>query len=420
MLGLCFRWSSRTHLGLAALIGGGCSDTGAAPTSDRVICPQCVVYPGEEQPFARFGPGPVRTRCDETSSASLIDEAQARALGFGAIIDRIALPVDVPFEWTAGEPLRGSPATGYTPLTRLQGTLRPTAFRHLSPSEEGCQDSLVVAVDATLQTSDGAFLITGQLYSGTLQPETRVPSVGARLNLRNARGSLELFPPTGDQPLDGRVSTSLVLWPGGTRAELRIDATNANHVAPSDSYGPLRGRGPMDACEINSWPHGADGASVTGSATSFATLYAELLSWFGGAQPFPALWAGGVATSVRVQFGDPVDLCEASDSAWHYQVPLDITSDDGRVHIQHEAAGYLTRSNGAWRQGWVEVYNNELEDTATFAEATGIEGIDFEGIPGARWTAVQHFEGDRAPLAGEIVIETILRGSALELDRLTW
>src|SRR5262245_42951894 len=143
---LCFQFWTRASLGLAALVWGGCSDSTASDgpanqpeqpgTPERVICPQCVVYPGEEQPDSNFGPPPVRTRCSESSRGSAIDEAEARALGFGAILDRMALPIDVPFEWSPIELSGGgSPATGYAPLTRLQGTLRPTAFKRLTASE---------------------------------------------------------------------------------------------------------------------------------------------------------------------------------------------------------------------------------------------------------------------------------------------
>jgi hypothetical protein len=121
-----------------------------------------------------------------------------------------------------------------------------------------------------------------------------------------------------------------------------------------------------------------------------------------------------------VRLGDPIDICEGTDGSWGYQVPVDITSDDGRVHIQQDASAYLGLSGGAWRQGWVEVLRDELQETATFAEVTGISGIDFEGIPEARWSAVQNFMGVRSPLAGDIIVETIVRGQAFELDHLTW
>jgi hypothetical protein len=379
-----------------------------------------MVLSGEDEPFANNGPAPGRTHCDETSIVSFIDEAEARALGFGRILDRMALPIDVPFEWTPGMLVSGSPATGYMPLTRLQGTLRPTAFRHLVPTEESCQESLVVAVRATLQTGDGAFSIAGLLYSGKLQPESPVPSVGARLNLRAARGSLELFPGTGDQPLSGQVSTSFSLWPGGTRAEVRIDASPIGQTLTRISYDPLRGRGPSDACDINAWPQAFDDPSVTGSGASLAGLYPELRSWLLGGQPFAALWSGGAATSVRVALGDPVNVCESTNGFLSFRVPLDITSADGRVHIQQDASASLGIANDVWHRGWVEIYRPEPQDAATFVEATGIAGIDLDGIQSARWSAVQYFLGDRPPLSGEIGVDTIVRGELLELDRLSW
>src|SRR5262245_41707329 len=104
---------------LGTLLLAGCSSSAGSDVGSgegRLICSKCVG--GETSDFGTAIAAP--TACEQSESSQIIDEATARALGFGDALDQYARSLSTPFAWTANElPAGGQPAQGYSPATSL-------------------------------------------------------------------------------------------------------------------------------------------------------------------------------------------------------------------------------------------------------------------------------------------------------------
>jgi len=365
--------------------------------------------------------------CDVTQPAP-VDEAQARALGFDAEIDRMLAPLDLPFQWRPRKlyPDSGSPALGYTPTTRLLVTVVATGFQHLPPAMAGCEARLIAKLAVALQTADGALSISGELTSRPFPRGASAPMASGLLNLRDAHGSLELAPSSGSEPIDGQLGTAIYFWPDGSRVSLAVSMSPSGGPA----YQPLDGAAPIDACGVYQRPFAIDAPGPV-HGTSLQAVFPELRDWLKLGQPLPALWLGGESTSVRVQLGEPFDLCADEYGTWTYQVPLSVSSDDGRAHIQHAAKGRLTFRDGTWYEGGVDFTSDVIEavgdspdaalDSATFAELSGLEGVDFgTRSKGSWWVGVGFGKVWEPPAYGYVGVQSHFGNYVNEVERLDW
>jgi hypothetical protein len=429
--------SRRIRSCLAAWLGGvvavsatACSDSserengddpaGGEKDSARPVCPRCTNWAGgETSDFGNIsellaggnGSHAEPTPCQLSERVSSIDDAAARALGFGASLDRLVTSFDLPFEWTAKELVLGDPATGYTPATRLSGSTRVVGLRHVSPTLAGCEDSLLVTVETSLEMGDGALSIEGQL-SAQVTAEDTIPVVAGLLDLSAARGTLEMHPPSSEESLVGYVQAFLYLWPDGVRGWLRVAALNPSDIgsdSPGYSYQPLEGRAPVDACQIEARPLAFHEPISWTGGESLADRYPEVRGWLEPSEPFQARWSTGAATSVSTALGEPFEICDDRRQVV-YKVPLGISSADGRVSIQRDATAVLRFEAGAPAWGWLEVYPvGVVEEARGFADATGISGVDFGELGGGLWHTELYLERPEVEprVKGEVTIEGV-------------
>lgn len=418
---------------------GGSSDESPPGRFQRVICPQCVRAGGETSDFGDgsayvpLGAGsiPVPTPCEMSTTVSSIELDAARALGFGPLLDRLEASFDVPLEWTASEPER--PARGYSPSTRVRGTTRALSAQHLLPSLEGCTDSLLVRVATTLETDDGALSISGTQRSVLERGARRLVIVGG-LDLSQARGTIELDPPPSSEALSGSVGTQLFAWPDGVRLSLSVavaEARDAGGDTLGYHYEPLSARAPLDDCSVSARPIAFDEATPSiAEGQSLADRFPELIDFITAPQPLAASWMGGEQTSLDIDVGEPLALCDEAPEL-DGRVPYRVRSADGRVDIDSEAQMSLAFVDGALGAGWFEIYDVEaVQPAASFAERTGISGVDFGAYGGGRWHTELSFDPAAPhPLSGEVTVDAVdIDGSVTgiptaiidSIDHLAW
>lgn len=414
--------------GVVALSATACSDSsereevdgqaGGAADSERAVCPTCTNWAGGETSdfgdvsellSAGNGSHAEPTPCELSEQVSTIDDAAARALGFGASLDRLVTSFDLPFEWTPRELTLGEPATGYTPATRLSGSTRVVGLRHVSPTLAGCEDSLIVAVETSLSMADGALAIAGQL-SARVTEDDAVPVVSGFLDLSAARGTLEMRPPSSEESLVGYVQVFFYLWPDGVRGSLSLAALNPSDIgsdSPGYSYQPLDGVGPVDVCDVSARPVAFDEPLWWAGDDSLVDRYPEVRAWLEPSEPFQARWSSGAVTSVSTELGQPFDICDFEDRL-AYKVPFGVSSADGRVSIQRDARASLAFSPGGSPHGWIEIYDlNVVEEAEGFADATGISGVDFGELGGGIWHTELYLDGPEVEprVKGEVTVE---------------
>lgn len=430
--------------GSLALLLAACGGSDSAPGPgrfDRVICPQCVGSGGETTDFGdgseylMGGAGiyPAATPCEASTTASSIELDAARALGFGAQLDRLDAEFDLQLDWRPGADDLDRPARGYTPSTRVRGTTRVLSAAHQQPSLEGCVDSLLVQVATTLATDDGALSISGTLRS-ELERDARRPLITGALDLSQARGTLELDPPPTSTTVLGSVNAFLYAWPDGMR--LTLDVVVADAVfsdAPSYFYLPLSARAPVDECNPRDRPLAFDEATPTiGAGQSLADRFPELLALIRAPQPLAASWMRGAQTSLSIDVGEPVALCDEGElPRLRGRVPYRVRSADGRVDIDSEASMMVPFVDGAIGAGWFEIYQHDAtQPAASFAELTGISGVDFGAYGGGMWHTGLYFDpAAPAPLSGEVTVDGVdidgsvtgIPGAVVDtLDSLGW
>jgi hypothetical protein len=455
--------------GLIAL-GSACGDTaqsGGVRDSndpDGLICFKCARAGGETSDFggsdvnvAGGGVGVVVVRpsaCQVSEQASEIDEAAARALGFGEAIDELTTSFDLPLDWTALELADGQPASGYAPSARLIGRMHAGRLQHLQPTLAGCEQRLRVSVETTLETSDGALSITGKLGStltrieasdGSLsiigahdgnwfEERTIVRHVQGTLDLADARGTLQIFPPSSPPSLLGRLGVHLFVWPGSVRASLSLGTFEPMPHASDGELGqfrpfgiyyePLAGRAPLDVCDMSAQPLTPEAPTLFPSGASTADLVAELRERIEQNLPLPATWLSGELTSVTLQLGQPFDICDSrADSApgVFYKLPLSVQSGDGRVDLHGDARSWFELGVG-YSKGGASIAPSEGVAAQRFAAETGIMGIDFGEVDSAFWRAGFSFDAQASPpLRGDVSVDRSSAGTVEDqLERLSW
>jgi hypothetical protein len=414
---------------LLVACGGSSSAPGAAPTApggspdespggfQRVICPQCVQAGGETSDFGDgsayvplgAGIAPVPTPCEASTTASSIELDAARALGFGAQLDRLDATFDLALDWSLGADDLDRPARGYTPNTRVRGTTRVLSAAHRQPSLEGCVDSLLVRVATTLETGDGALSISGTLHS-KLARDARRPIIEGSLDLSQARGTLEVDPPPSSGTVLGNVNAFLYVWPDGMRLALDVVVADARvSDTPNYFYQPLSARAPVDGCHPKDRPLAFDEATpIIGRGQSLADRFPELIELITTPQPLAARWMGGAQTSLNIEVGEPLALCEGEVQI-EGRVPYGVRSADGRVDIDSEAQMLIGFVDGALGAGQFSIYHyGVMQPAASFAERTGISGVDFGAYGGGLWYTDLRFDPAAAnPLSGELSVDGV-------------
>jgi hypothetical protein len=419
----------------------------SAPDARRLICPQCVRFTGGETsdfgdgsevlPLPGEGSYAAPTPCELSEQVSDIDVDAARALGFGAALDRLQTSFDVDFGWRPGPVQQGGAAAGYATKTRVAGTLgEVTAVRHVAPTLAGCKDSLLVRVGARIDMADGAFSVTGRL-TAKLVRDSLYSTVSGYIDLSPAQGTLELHPPDYDE-LSTFVVPILYLWPDDTRVSLVIialDPKDFGSDTPSHQYRPLEGLGPDDGCSLSSLPLDVEEPNPYWGGASLEQRFPEVQALLTHSGVLSS-WASGGETSVTTELGAPTNACAEEIGYVKYQVPYRVSSADGRVAIEDVAWALAEYRESTLSKAWVEIYPNEVEPADTFVDRTGISGVDFAGHGGARWHTELYFDDQtddgvsNRSVHGEVTVEGIdvdgsvtgIPGAVTDtpLDQLTW
>jgi len=426
--GHAVRVRSAQQIGLAGWVAlAACGGTDA--TSDestppgrfeRVICPECVRAGGETSDFGDggefvpLGAGiqPAPSPCEQSETVSSIELEAARALGFDELLDRLEGEFDLPFAWSPTEFDLDRPARGYAANTRVRGTLRALSAKHHVPSLEGCVDSLRVEVETTLETGDGALSIGGTLEA-TIERGTQRPTIEGYLDLSQARGTLELDQPPSTEEVFGYVRAFLYAWPDGMRLSLYVGAADARDIGGdtfSYFYEPLEAWAPTDGCRASDRPLAFDEPTPsTGDGRSLAARFPELLSRVTAPQPFTASWMSGGETALEIAVGEPLILCDEA-VALSGRVPYRVQSSDGRIDIDSEARMRVSfEANGALGASFFEIFQpGGVHGAASFAESTGIFGVDFGAFGGGTWHTELLFDPAAAsPLSGQVTVEGV-------------
>jgi hypothetical protein len=391
--------------GLSALDEEAAGPPEAVPPADRRVCPQCAALGGETSDFGDERP---RTPCELSAEPASVDVAAARALGFGGALDALETSFEVPFEWTTGATEPEAPASGYAASTRLRGSTRIAAVQHQAPSLAGCVDWLDVSLDTSLATADGALSVAGALQA-KVERDTRVASAAGRLDLSEARGSLVIEPPPAPEAIVGFVRAQLSMWPDAVRLTLAVSADLASEVGsdtPSYHYEPLFGLGPIDECAIDARPYAFDAATPSTGEATFAARFAELSSFVAAGQPFAARWQSGATTTLSVQLGEPLSVCDDGRRVTA-SLAYRVQSADGRVDIDtdgHLSMGFDGAEPG---HGWVSASSSELPiSTDDFASSAGVSEVDFQGYGGGIWHSQLRVDPAEEPaLGGELSVE---------------
>ena len=415
-------WSWVGWIGVSAVVlaCSGSNDGGQNENSgERVVCPQCQRASGGET--SDFGDGseylfmgdavyPEPTPCELSTQAIAIDEAAARTEGFGRSLDQLTRSFTLPFQWSPHEVSWGGPAAGYTPSTQISGVTEVARIEHLVPSLEGCEDSLRLQVAMALQTEDGALSIAGELQT-TVGRSIELAAVYGLLDLSEARGTLEISLPSDADSLVGFVQVAMYLWPEEVRMDVGVVALEPRWIGsdtPGAIYDPLGGRGPIDACETYARPLALDEPVASAGGASVSELYEEMLALVAVDQPKRARWSSGGDTTVRFSPGEPFDACDQQNGIG-FKTPYRVTSADERVDIASDANGYMRSVDGALESGWFEIYpRDQVEIRDTFASNTGISGVDFSELGGARWHTELYVEPNLDPsMYGEVTVEGV-------------
>ncbi len=216
-----------------------------APPANEVVpelpsvCSECPGIAGGDS--SDFGGGSPDT-CVVFERPQSITAARAAELGFDMerLVSLIERDVDAPLRWSVSDARGGAP-TGYEQETRIEARPRLgdwVTYFSLDPErctstrcydddvgEWTCSDRLELGVEVELRTLDGAVSATVSGY--VLQGREGFPfgdrAAGSQqANLRDVRGSLQLFPPAS-APIQ-RAVLSIDLWfePAQTEGDLHL------------------------------------------------------------------------------------------------------------------------------------------------------------------------------------------------------
>jgi hypothetical protein len=389
--------------------------------TDRVVCPACAPHAGGEtsdfgdgSDYFPGGDGSVAepTPCELSQQASAIDVEAARALGFGAALEAVETTFDLPFEWSpsdAGTLGGGGPAKGFTPETRLRGTTQVSALERRASTLEGCKDVIVATLATQIETADGALAVAGNLRAALSVGDA--PHASGMLDLSQAHGTLELDPPSTTATTVGVVLMSVYFLPKGVRTDLSVTELDPEEIGSDEVsfyYQPIGGRAPIDACAAQMEPTDFEEPTAALGGASLSDRFPEVEAKFRIGEAIAARWRDGTETTVQLELGTPHDICV--DGATSYRVPFQVTSGDGRV----VAGGTANATVSDGMEGWVELFNQVVEPADTFAQLTGIHGVDFGGLGAARWHTevysqeqTSYLEPGEAPYHGEVTVEGV-------------
>jgi hypothetical protein len=330
------------------------------------------------------------TPCQASEQLSPVEEAAARELGFGPVLDQLTRQFVSSFAWTPRETQEGAPASGFAPLTSVTGQTTLAQFTHVAPSLDGCEDSLHVTLNLSFRTHDGALQIQGLVQASATRTGLAPRAWGA-LDLRSADGSLRLHPTEFEAPIAGQVGVSLRFFPEQVRGQLSVGIGelrgdgSASDLRYSRYYAPLDGRWPNDECDYYQRPLAATEPGAAPDGRSMAELRSELQGMLDRVQPLEGSWSTSSATGVVARIGDPTSICWG-ENGLGYRAPLAVTSDDGTIQIDGRATGSLGfLADGALRHAWLEIYDDVMISEADFAAVSGLHGVDFGAYQAARW-----------------------------------
>jgi hypothetical protein len=379
------------------------------------ICPTCVRGGGAQASGAASFVAP--TPCQLSEHPSTIDAAAARELGFGSALDVLERSFESPFQWEALETRNGGPARGYVATTSVLGRTKIAGIEHRVPSLAGCADVLVVTLDVSIRTGDGAIAIDGRLQS-VIERGATAPSASGSLDLADAHGTLQLSPEPWRAPLAGRVFLSARFWPDLVRGEAAVtvfEAGTEGSDVVSYFYQPLGGHWAIDHCSAAQRPMTVSEPHATPDGRSAAQMLTDLQHLL-DAGPRSGHWAGaGAEVAVAAQLGEPTAVCAYSsngllDTAYvNYRTELQVMTSDGRVRVRRDARAYAAfDKTNAFSSAWVEIYDQDPLLAKDFATASGVSGVAFGGLPAVIWhTEIYLAEGGVVAPRGEVVVEGV-------------
>lgn len=220
---------------------GGEGSTGS--NDEGVVCAACRVAGGETSDFGVLAEP---TPCEESETPVPLTEAEARELGFDVGLDLFARTVNTSYGWSVplGDSLAS--ATGYTASTDIELTTSVASVEHLVPALAGCEDRLLVHLNAELAIADGSLTVAGQLRS-VIERQSQATAYGS-IDLTTATGTLRVTPPDWDVPAIGSVHLGVDYRPETTRGFTYVQLMPAD-APPGDlgySARALEGRFPLD------------------------------------------------------------------------------------------------------------------------------------------------------------------------------
>jgi len=392
----------------ALLLAAGCaSNAGSEGGSgeDGLICGKCSVAGGETSDFGSTLPP---TACQLSEVGAPIDEAGARALGFGAALDLYTRSFTAPFAWTGrtSDELGsgGAPAQGYSAdPTSITMQTSIAEITHLVPALAGCADHLRVRLHVSLSTADGAISVSGDELNADAK-RAASSSAWGRLDLRQARGSLELHPPAWPD-LVGYFSLLLHFDPEAVRGAAwpELIRTGTENSDVRASYRPLDGRFPIDDCNYRQRFVNATDPSATPGGKSVIDFITQLNTGVLAQQG--AHWSSGEQTQVHASVGIPEGICQnIEDGSLQYFAPLDVVSSDGRINLHVTASGYNSfDATGAPDE--VIFSGGGIVSAQELTQTVGISGVDLGGRPSAFWDAtVRPFSPNATAVGGKITV----------------
>jgi hypothetical protein len=408
---------------------GASGGEGSAVNDEGVVCAACQVAGGETSDFGALDEP---TPCEESEAPVPLTEAAARELGFDVGLDLFARTVDTSYAWSSprSSDSRVS-ATGYAASTDVELTTSIAGVEHLVPALAGCEDRLLVHVNAQLATADGSLRVAGELRS-VIERQPHVFAYGA-LDLTTARGTLRVTPPEWDVPASGYVKIGVHYWPETTRGSTSIWLFGADASGELSAMAEaLQGRFPVDFCDVNDVPVEVDAVLPGLGDRSTNDVRDELAALLASRQPAVATWSSGAQTEVTTTLGSPTRGCSgeylltngAGRSTLGYVLPLTVESADGRVNIAAEARASVQVDEGVFTSAWFEINDNVAIPVEDLARTAGISGVSFGDVPRAKWYTELHpiVEGTREP-RGQVTVRGITaEGAAVDgaLDELTW
>jgi hypothetical protein len=416
---------------LGSLLLAGCASSAGSDGGsggERLVCAKCSTLGGETSDFGTSTAAP--TACELSESSAPIDEASARALGFGDALDLYTQSLTTPLAWTVNDVSSsgGQPAQGYSAATSITIQTSIANLTHRVPSLAGCADHLRVGLHVSVSTADGAITVAGVINANATRAATSYAF--GRLDLSAAQGSLQLSPPPWPS-FAGYLPVLLNFAPQSLRGAIGVEVVPTGQES-SDSgprYTPLGGRFPIDECQVGERAVTALDTSVIPGGKSVLVFNDELNAILQA--DHVAQWKSGGQTEVHATLGVPTSLCQETHSGKlrYVAVPLDIVSADGRIDLHGTADGSAQfDASGAPSDVWFE--RDGTVAAPALSASVGIADVDLGTYPNAHWSAeVRPFSSATAAPGGAISVEGVQADGRLAdesgntvgpLETLTW